>query len=133
MGAHTGMAAVPMQITTTFRDMSPSAGLQAAAERWIGRLEQIHDRIVSCHVTIERPQRQGSAFRIHIAISVAGGDLEVSHQGGKDDAYVALADAFRTARRQLLEHVDPHRDPQPARLGKRPGSGGFAGFFARKA
>jgi ribosome-associated translation inhibitor RaiA len=101
-----------MTITTTFRDMPPSAGLQQAAERWVSRLEQVYDRIVDCHVIIERPHRHhlhGSPFQAHIAITVPGANLAVSHQTSKD-AYVALADAFRAARRQLLDHVAQRRD-----------------------
>jgi len=119
-----------MQITTTFRGMSPSTGLQLAAERWVGRLEQVYDRIVDCHVIIERPRRHllhGSPFQIHIAIAVPGDNLAVSHQTDKD-AYVALADAFRAARRQLLDHVGQRRD-----FIKAPAGGHYAGFVANKA
>ena len=101
-----------MKITTTFRDMPPSASLQAAAERWVRRLEQVYDRIVDCHVVIERPHRHhlnGSPFQIHIVTSVPGDRLAVSHQTNKD-VYVALGDAFRAARRQLLDHIAQQRD-----------------------
>lgn len=119
-----------MQITTTFRGMSPSTGLQMAAERWVGRLEQVYDRIVGCHIIIERPHRHhthGSPFQIHIAIAVPGTSLAVSHQTDKD-AYVALADAFRAARRQLLDHVGHQRD-----FVKPPAGGHYQGFVADKA
>jgi ribosome-associated translation inhibitor RaiA len=118
-----------MQISTTFRDMPPSASLQAAAERWISRLEAVHDRIVGCHVTIERPHRHhahGSPFQIHIAIAVPGANLAVSHQTSKD-AYVAVADAFRAARRQLLDHVAGQRD-----FVKPPAGVRYAGLIADK-
>jgi ribosome-associated translation inhibitor RaiA len=100
-----------MQIITIFRDMPPSPSLQAAAERWVGRLEQVYDRIVGCHVAIERPQRhplQGAPFQVRIVLAVPGANLAVSHQTSKD-AYVAIADAFRAARRQLLDHVARQR------------------------
>jgi ribosomal subunit interface protein len=100
-----------MQITTTFRDMDPSPALQAAAERWVARLEQVSDRIVSCHITVEQPHRhqhQGSAFSIHVVVSVPGAQIAASHQSSTD-AYVALGDAFRAARRQLLEHMELQR------------------------
>ena len=118
-----------MQITTTFRDMLPSAALQSAAERWGARLEQVYDRIVDCHVIIERPHRHhlhGSPFQVHIAITVPGTNLAVSHQSSKD-AYVALADAFRAARRQLLDHVGQQRD-----FVKAPSGGRYTGFVASK-
>jgi ribosome-associated translation inhibitor RaiA len=119
-----------MKITTTFRDMPPSASLQAAAERWVGRLEQVYDRIVDCHVTIEQPHRHhqhGSLFQIHIKIGVPGANLAVSHQTSKD-AYVAVGDAFRAARRQLLDHIAQQRD-----FVKPPSGGHYAGFVANKA
>lgn len=119
-----------MQIMTTFRDMPPSASLQAAAERWVGRLEQVHDRIVACHVTIERPHRHhlhGAPFQVHIAVTIPGANLAVSHQSSKD-AYVALGDAFRAARRQLLDHVGQRRGFVDA-----PAGGHYAGFVASKS
>ena len=119
-----------MKITTTFRDMTPSPSLQAAAERWVGRLEQVYDRIVDCHIPIERPHRHhhhGAEFQIHIAIAVPGGNLAVSHQTSKD-AYVALGDAFRAARRQLIDHIAQHRDFVAA-----PAGGRYGGFVATKA
>jgi len=102
-----------MQLTTTFRDMSPSPALQAAVERWFARLQQVFNRIVGCHVSIEKPHRhhlhgQGSRFSIHVALSVPGGHIDASNQSN-EDAYVALSDAFRAARRQLVHHVDLQR------------------------
>jgi ribosome-associated translation inhibitor RaiA len=101
-----------MQMITTFREMDSSPALQAAAERWGARLEQVCDRIVSCHVSVERPHRHhlhGSAFTIHVVLGVPGAQIAVSHQASLDP-YVALGDAFRTARRRLLEHTDLQRD-----------------------
>lgn len=100
-----------MQLTTTFRDMPPSPALQAAVERWAARLEQVSDRIVGCHVAIEKPHRHrlhGSPFVIHIALAVPGFHIAVSNQPSLD-AYVALGDAFRAARRQLLDRGGTQR------------------------
>jgi ribosomal subunit interface protein len=119
-----------MQITTTFRDMPPSPALQAAVERWGARLEQISDRIIGCDVAIEQPHRHrhhGSAFRIHIVLDVPGVQIAVSNQTN-EDAYVALADAFRAARRQLLEHAELERG-----FVKPPAGGRYTGFVASKA
>ena len=100
-----------MQIITTFRDMAPSPALQAAAERWVARLEQVYDRMVSCHVSVEQPHhhhQRGVAFEIHVVIGVPGGQITASHHASTD-AYVALGDAFRAARRQLIEHAELQR------------------------
>ena len=95
-----------MQVATTFREMPPSPALQAAVERWAERLGQLSNRIVACHVAIEKPHRHhlhGSAFHINISLTVPGAQLAVSNQT-HEDPYVAVADAFRAARRQLLHH-----------------------------
>ena len=106
-----------MQITTTFRDMAPSPALESAAQRWFARLVHVSPRITTCHVTIEQPHRshhQGAAFQVGIVLSVPGTRIAISRHSHVD-AHVALADAFRAARRQLLEHADTHqgRDVAP--------------------
>ena len=118
-----------MQTITTFRDMPRSPALQAAAERWVARLEQVSDRIVGCHVMIEKPHRHhlhGSPFQVNILLSVPGGNIAVTNQVSQD-AYVALADAFRAARRKLLEHVDAQRG-----FVKAPAGGRQDGLLASK-
>jgi len=118
-----------MKTTTTFRDMPPSTGLQQAAERWGTRLEQVYDSIMDCRVTIERMQRHslhGASFQVQIALAVPGRNLAVPPQASKD-VYVALGDAFRAVRRQLLDHV--------GRLGivKAPPGGLHVSFVANKS
>jgi ribosome-associated translation inhibitor RaiA len=118
-----------MRITTTFRDMPSSPSLQAAAERWVARLEQVSDRIVGCHVSIEKPHHHrlhGSPFQVNIVLNVPGANIAVSNQLN-EDAYVALADAFRAARRQLLDHIDVQRG-----FVKAPGGSRHAGVVANK-
>jgi hypothetical protein len=100
-----------MQTSTTFRDIPSNPSLQAAAERWVARLEAVCDRIVACHVTIEKPHRHhlhGTPFQVHIVVTVPGANIAVSNQPNLD-AYVAVADAFRAARRKLLDHVASQR------------------------
>jgi ribosome-associated translation inhibitor RaiA len=118
-----------MQVDTTFRDMVPSPALREAALRWATRLEHVSDRIVGCHVSIEKPHRHqlhGSPFQINVVLSVPGGRIAVSNQTNLDP-YVALADAFRAARRQLVHHVDLRRH-----FVKGPAGGRYAGFVASK-
>lgn len=116
-----------MQIMTTFRDMDPSPALQAAAERWCARLEQVFDRIVSCHIAVEQPHRhqhRRAPFEVHVVLQVPGSQIAVSHQAS-EDAYVALADAFRAARRRLLDYADGLRD-----YARSPGGGRAAAYLA---
>jgi ribosome-associated translation inhibitor RaiA len=109
--------------------MPVSPSLQAAAERWMTRLEQVSDRIVGCHVSIEKPHHHrlhGSPFQVNIVLVVPSAHIAVTNQLNQD-AYVALADAFRAARRQLLEHADLQRD-----FVKAPAGGRYTGFVASK-
>ena len=118
-----------MQLTTTFRDMPPSPALLATVERWAARLEHASDRIVGCHVSIEKPHHHhlhGSPFSINVVLAVPGSNITVSSQTS-EDAYVAVANAFRAARRQLLDHVDLQRD-----FVKPPDGGRHAGFVPSK-
>ncbi len=102
--------AIPTEIT--FHEIPRSAAVEAAVLRWVARLEPLHDRVVRCLVKIEQPhrsQRQGRAFEIHVVVEIPGNDIAVSRIR-HEDIYVAVADAFRAARRQLLDHVDHRRE-----------------------
>ena len=96
----------PLDIT--FRDMESSPAIEASVRRWAEKLARAHDRILRCHVIIERPhqhQRQGQLLRVAVTLSVPGPDIVVSHNTGRfgehEDFQVALRDAFMAARRQL--------------------------------
>jgi ribosome-associated translation inhibitor RaiA len=89
----------------TFRGMPPSPAASEAVAEWVKRLEHIHDRIQHCHVWIDQPhrhRRRGSPFQVKIALAVPGAEPVVTHHEDSD-VYLALADAFLAARRQLHE------------------------------
>jgi ribosome-associated translation inhibitor RaiA len=119
-----------MQLTTTFRGMLPSPALRAQVERSAARLEQFYERIVACHVAIEKPHRHhlhGSPFWIHITLVVPGTGTHIAvSKHHHEDPYVALWDAFRAARRQLIDHADLLRHyVKPRALGGRARYGGL--------
>jgi len=95
----------------TFRGMTPSAGVQRAIEHWVGRLDHVSDRLQRCTVVIEQPHlhhRRGNEFSVHVDLSVPGKEFAIRAEDA--DVYVAVADAFRTARRQLQEYAESRRD-----------------------
>lgn len=103
-----------MQVETivSFKGMKPSAAVEADIRDRVERLEQFHDRIVSCRVVVEAPHRhqhKGRLYHVHIDVSVPGGEIVVNREAGLDhaheDVYVALRDAFSAAQRQLEDHV----------------------------
>jgi ribosomal subunit interface protein len=117
-----------MQVDTTFREMLASPALRAAALHWAARLEHLSDRIVGCHVSIEKPHRHhlhGSPFQVNVVLAVPGGRLAASQSNL--DPYAALTDAFRAVRRQLVHHVDQQRH-----FVKAPAGGHYTGFVASK-
>jgi ribosome-associated translation inhibitor RaiA len=96
----------------TFRGMTPSAAVETAIERWVARLELSYGRIQRCSVVIEQPHhhhRQGNHFHVHVDVTVPGREIAVSREPARgidhEDVYVAVADAFRAARRQLQDHA----------------------------
>jgi ribosome-associated translation inhibitor RaiA len=104
-------------IEVRFRDMETSAALDQFVRRWAAKLGRVHERIGSCEVVIERPhqhQHQGQHIHVRITLAVPGPDIVVSHgqerDGAHEDAYVAVRDAFRAARRQLEQHARRLRD-----------------------
>ena len=100
-----------------FRGMSPSPALDAAIRGWVEQIGRVYDRIERCDVWIELPHRhhrRGGHFAVRIALGVPGGPIVVSHEPGRRDAhadvYIAVADAFLAARRQLTAFTQIRRD-----------------------
>ncbi len=103
-------------VQITFLGMARSAAVEAQVQRWVKRLEHSFGRLVRCEVWVEQPHRhnrKGNTFRVRIELAVPGTTLVVSRDTGVDHAhenvYVALADAFRAARRQLQDHATVRR------------------------
>ena len=90
-----------LQIST--RKMSLSEVALETIRNKAKKLEQFYDRIIACKVMVERPHRHknhGVEFNVSIDIAVPGGDIKVKHEHN-EDVYVAIRDAFDSARRQL--------------------------------
>lgn len=96
----------------TYRGVDAAPHVDAKIHERIGKLEEFHDRITSCRVTVEAPHvqgRKGEIYKIGIDIQVPGGDIIVNRERGKNHAHedilVAIRDAFNAAQRQLEDHV----------------------------
>ena len=99
---------LPLEIT--FRNMEPSPALEARIRELAARLEKFSPHIVHCHVAIEAPHRhhhQGRLFNVALRITVPGHELAIHHTDATnhahEDVYVALRDAFKSARRKLQD------------------------------
>ncbi len=100
---------IPTEIT--FHGIEHSPAVETAVQRWVSRLEHMYDRITKCGVTISQPHkrhRHGSEFNVSVVLEVPGAEIAATHMR-HEDIYVAVADAFRAARRQLADRVDVRR------------------------
>ncbi len=103
------------QTDITFRDMAPSPALAASINEWITKLEQVSP-VERCGVVIDVPHkhhRHGPRFRVRLDVAVPGRSISISRPE-HDNAYLALAEAFRAARRQLVDFIASRRDARPA-------------------
>ncbi|VVC76976.1 hypothetical protein AQUSIP_23030 [Aquicella siphonis] len=95
---------LPVQIT--IRDISTSPALENNIRKRAEKLNRFYDRISSCRIVIELPQKhkhRGKLFNVRIDVTVPGKELVVTHKIN-EDVYVAIRDAFNAIVRQLEEH-----------------------------
>jgi ribosome-associated translation inhibitor RaiA len=99
-------------VDITYRGMAPSPALNDWIERWAERLHRAFDRIEHCAVVLEIPHRHhrhGRTFQVHVQVTVPQATVAITrdpgHDQGHESAYVAVADAFRAARRQLQDRA----------------------------
>lgn len=92
--------------------MLPSPAVEEYVTSWFERLDHRFGGIERCSVVIEQPHRhhrQGRTFEVHVHLAAAARSIAITHSSGHDtaheDVYVAIADAFRAARRGLEEQL----------------------------
>ena len=96
---------IPLQITV--RDFPQSEALEARIREKAAKLEEFHPRITSCRVTVEELRKhhhQGRHFQVSLDVRVPGKEVVVN-RAHHEDVYVALRDAFDSAKQQLEEVV----------------------------
>jgi ribosomal subunit interface protein len=104
---------IPLELS--FHNLDPSDALKDAVREHVSRLEQFHDHIIGCRVSIEMPHKsqkaRGNQPDVHIVIRVPGKEIVVSkelmhagHKKSATDAYAVLDNAFAVAASRLTEH-----------------------------
>ena len=100
------MCSMSLQTEISFHEVQPTDALEASIQRWSSRLEHVHDGIVYCHVTVSQSHRhslRGRVFELHVKVDI--GSCEIVASAQNIEVYLAVADAFRAARRQLLDEL----------------------------
>jgi cold shock CspA family protein/ribosome-associated translation inhibitor RaiA len=72
---------IPLQIT--FRDMAPSPAIEDNIRDKAAKLDELHDGIMGCRVTVEAPHRhhhKGKAYVVRIDLTVPGGELVINRE-----------------------------------------------------
>jgi ribosomal subunit interface protein len=105
---------IPLQIS--FREMDPSAAVEAKIRERAGKLDRYYDRIMSCRVVDEAPHRrhhQGKLYHVRVDVTVPQGELVVSREPvdhhAHEDVYVAIRDAFDATQRRLANYARRQR------------------------
>lgn len=91
----------------TIKDIPSSPALKSHIEDRASKLSRFYDRINSCRVVVDLPQKHqnhGKMYNVKIDLKVPGKELVVNKQSNKD-AYVAIRDAFDALERQLEDHA----------------------------
>ena len=92
------MILVQPKIEVKFEGMPRDRSVEAAAHRWCARLETVSVPIYRVAVVIEKSRQRTIVCLILDLVDGAVTTAAASH----DEVYVAVADAFRMARRRLL-------------------------------
>ncbi len=109
------MAEHPVYIS--YRHMEPSEAIEEVIKEKAEKLFRLYDRLIHCRVVVEAPHRhhkKGNIYHVKIELGVPGHpDLVINREAEEnhahEDVYVAIRDAFATARRVLKQHVEKMR------------------------
>ncbi|MFO7930565.1 MAG: HPF/RaiA family ribosome-associated protein [Thermodesulfobacteriota bacterium] len=97
----------PLEIT--YRNVEKSEDIDALIREKAAKLDEMHDRITSCRVSVEKPQqhqRSGNDYRVRIDMHVPPGkDLVVSRDTSEGDMHdplkVVVTEAFKKMEKQV--------------------------------
>lgn len=99
---------MPAAIQITFRNMLPSPAAATRIREFVGKLELLHERIMSCRVVVRAPhrrQRKGRLYHVSIDLKVPGHEIAVNRDPPAHQAHeeinVAIRDAFDAVARRL--------------------------------
>jgi cold shock CspA family protein/ribosome-associated translation inhibitor RaiA len=93
----------------SFHNLPHSPAIETAIREAAARLEDIHDRIVSCRVIVDQPHRrhqEGNSYQVRIDLKVPGGELVVKREQASDMANGELRMVVHEAFEEMLRRLD---------------------------
>jgi len=99
---------IPLKVT--FRNMPPSAAIEANIREKAAKLDTFYDRIMSCRVIVETPHRhhyKGKAYLVRIDLTVPGGELIVNRAPKRLEA--AKIRLSELSGKDLIESHEPSK------------------------
>ena len=103
-----------MNTPITFRDVEPSAAVEALVRDRADKLAGQFDHVTTCRVTISRSNKHhkhGDSYLVRIDLHVPQVDLVAERTSGEtDDLYATVDATFEDARRRLQTHYDKARE-----------------------
>jgi len=94
-------------LVLSFRNISPSEELKKFIRKCAARMEQRHQHIIGCQVTVEHCHTHEATADVNIDIQMPGENLLVRNQSsGADDVLAAIDQAFDSAARQIEEYKE---------------------------
>lgn len=127
---------MPAWLQITFRNIDASPSVEEKVRERARELERFHDRILSCRVVIEAPNRRrhGDLYHVRIDLKVPGREIVVKRDPPEhhahEDIHVAVRDAFDAVRRRLEDHVRRRRGD--VKTHDAPSHGRVASLFAER-
>jgi ribosome-associated translation inhibitor RaiA len=98
-----------VQARIAVRNIELPAETEADLRERINGLGRYYERITSCGVTIDVPQRRrrsdGHRYRVRLDIMLPGGEIVINRQPC-DELRTAVQDAFDAARRRLQAYAE---------------------------
>ncbi len=95
-----------------YRNVAKTPSIEDLIQKKVAKLERVCADVISCRVSIERPQqhqRAGNPFRVRLDLKAPGQEFIITRESSKGDMHdplsKVLTDAFSAARRKLKEYM----------------------------
>ena len=85
----------------------PASDVEARIREKFRGLGRFSDRILSCHVWVEKPRghhRKGFLYQVHVRLFLPGEEIDIVAQPSEEDVFVAVRNAYDAVRRKLQDH-----------------------------